>query len=123
MQLWCTMKTGANITGTKFQHICSLLLILLFMFVAVSPLLHHHKHSHAEAEVSANQKETVHFTDECAVCDYYHHIQGQQILLYHPPLETILNTVVITLDNRVLISNYKFTLQGFTNKGPPTPIS
>lgn len=119
MQLCCTMKNGANIIQTKFQRIGSLLLILLFLFVAAAPLLHHHEHCERSEHVNVGSDENIQLTDKCAVCDYCHHIQGQQILLYYPQLQIIINTNAITLDNRALVSNYKFTLQGFTNKGPP----
>lgn len=122
MQLCCTMKTGANILWTKYQQIGSMMLILLFFSIATAPLFHHHEHSHIHEHANAGD-ELIQMADKCALCDYYHHVSKQQMLLFYPQLTVILNTDTIKLDNRLLISNYKFTLQGFTNKGPPALIS
>lgn len=113
------MNNGTNVLWTKSQRTGSLLLILLFLFVAAVPLFHHHEHAHGNEHINTSSEESIQLSDKCAVCDYCHHIEGQQILLYHPQLQIVLNTDAITLDNRVLVSNYKFTLQGFSNKGPP----
>lgn len=116
------MKTGTNSLWTKSLQVGSFLLVLLFLSITSAPLLHHHEHSHTEGHVNTSLEESIQLADKCVVCDYYHHIAGQQILLSYPQIQTILNAHTNILDNPVLVCNYKFTLQGFTNKGPPCLI-
>lgn len=114
------MKPRVNILWTKFQQISSLLLMLLFLSISAAPVFHDHKHSHTTQHVDCGSEEKTQLIDKCAICDYCHHVQGKQILLFYPQQSAILKAEVTTLDTRVLSSNYKFTLQGFTNKGPPS---
>jgi len=95
----------------------SALLIFTFSFISVIQIIHNHNTD--EVEQVGNQKDNISFTEKCSVCDYLAHKHGKEILLplpfsisYPLPKANLLNT-------GTFLANYKFTLQGFTNKGPP----
>lgn len=95
----------------------SFLLVFTFLFISFIQIIH--AHSKNDIEHVADQKESITFSEKCSVCDYIFHKHGKDIVLPLPfsisfPLPTgnISNT-------GVFVGNYKFTLQGFTNKGPP----
>ena len=75
-----------------------------------------------QTEQSCNDKDSVSDTEDCKLCDYYSDQQGKQLFLHYPPVLIISLPATETLNTHVVIGNYKFTLQGFTNKGPPTPL-
>ncbi|WP_256011923.1 hypothetical protein [Desertivirga xinjiangensis] len=57
--------------------------------------------------------------DSCRICDYLAHKQGRELYLSFPPQLVLPILEPVMRNTPVIAVNYKFTLQGFTNKGPP----
>ncbi|KEQ28477.1 hypothetical protein N180_02255 [Pedobacter antarcticus 4BY] len=94
-----------------------LLLVVLFLFISAAQILHTHGYKvqteHATDNNSLDQ------SGDCKVCDYFIHHHGKQIFLNYPPLIAIPVPEIVVISSGVFARIYKFTLQGFTNKGPP----
>jgi|GEM_PF-2129229 len=113
------MKSGVRLLWAKPQQTGSFLLITLFLFISTAQLFHIHLDAHSDQNAPVEDKDQIQVTNKCSVCDYYHHIQGQQILLFYATVLSIVNPVAITLNTQVLTGNYDFSPQIITNKGPP----
>lgn len=113
------MKSTVKRVSTKPQQIESFLLIVLFLFISTTQLFHIHNEGYSNQNAACEDEEQIQVLNKCSICDYYLHTQGQQILLFYPTLQTIVNPELITLNTRVLTGNYEFTLQVIANKGPP----
>ncbi|WP_316818728.1 hypothetical protein [Pedobacter nyackensis] len=111
------MNSSTKLLWTKLQRKGSFLLVLLFLFISTSQLFHIHTEGHSDFEYGA--KKQIQHINKCAICDYYHHVQGQQILLFYPTALKIASPEVITLNTLVITRNYEFSLQVIANKGPP----
>jgi hypothetical protein len=92
---------------------------MLLLCITVIQALHHHA-TPTDGNDVCDSREYVYSTNKCAVCDYLSHHQFEE---YHlPVVDQILVPVIkpVTLLSRSYAGAYKFTLQGFTNKGPPS---
>ena len=119
MQLWCELKQRyTNISFTCYR-LGSLLLVMLFLSISVLQSLHSHNRV-AQTEQSSADDDMVSNSDQCKICDYLLHKQDKQ--LFYSFATVVVPTIpdAIVYNDRSSIGNYKFTLQGFTNKGPPT---
>ncbi|MBC8988123.1 hypothetical protein H9X96_20405 [Pedobacter sp. N36a] len=102
----------------------SLLMVLLFLCIAAAPILHEHtavdsRHQENNNPEPNSRQEQLQLSDKCSVCDYYHHIQGKQIFSHYlMELPSVFSKLISTIPHR-FTRNYKITVQGFTNKGPP----
>ena len=56
---------------------------------------------------------------KCEICDFIIHKQSKYISSNILQNALVLSPVTITYNCNACICNYDFTLQGFTNKGPP----
>ena len=91
---------------------------MLLLYVTVIQALHHHA-TPADVNDISNSGGYVHSSNKCAVCDYLSHHQFDE---YHLPAVDQITVPVnkpVTSLSRSYAGIYKFTLQGFTNKGPP----
>lgn len=113
------MKAGAKLIWIKLRQMGSPLLIMLFLFISTAQLFHIHTERHYDQNAAYEDKEQIGAVNKCSICDYYYHIQGQQILLFYPIVQTTVSPEVITLLAGVQTANYEFTLQVVANKGPP----
>lgn len=101
----------------KLRKITALLLVLLMLSIAFVTYFHTHA---KETECDEHGGEWYGFPiGKCKVCDYLLHKKGKEISLDHPVLLAELLPRPITPGGRVYAGIYKFTLQGFANKGPP----
>jgi hypothetical protein len=94
---------------------------LLLLNVTIIQALHHHV-TPTEVNDPADSEEYVYGTNTCAVCDY---LSQHALQEYHlPALDhiTVPATKPVILLSRYDVRLYLFSLQGFTNKGPP-PVS
>lgn len=114
------MKSSVTQLWTKLQQKGSFLLVLSFLFTSTAQLFHIHIEGHVHENAAYEENEQIQVPNKCTICDYYHHIQGQQILLYYPTVLPVIRPEIITLNTRVLKGNYEFTLQVIANKGPPS---
>lgn len=122
MQLWCIVRRGYKSLKIKLQQGGSLLLVALFLFISAAQILHNHLDKHNDLHESCGDHDQLQLLDKCAVCDYYHHIQDKQIFLHYLPVLVVALPKAITVNTYVFVGNYKFSLQGYTNKGPPYTV-
>jgi len=121
MQFCCDLKKEA----TYQQYVKSILAIwLMILFIGTSffQIFHHH-HQDLPSHKYSNQTSIHKWVKSCEICDYLSHHHAVPILNVHhfeltPPIKS-----TAAFAGRYYIGCYKFTLQGFTNKGPPTIYS
>ncbi|WP_084237357.1 hypothetical protein [Pedobacter africanus] len=117
------MKADANILYSKLRQTFLVLFASLFLFIAIVPVFHHHGQNPVCRHLSCDDTEKIQLTDKCAVCDYFHHVQAQPVLLPGTLSLPIIHPEVINLDAWVPCGNYSFVLSGFSTRGPPMLIS
>lgn len=111
------MKRKEKSFFLKYNQLSSFMLTLLFLFISAAPALHSH---HGVSKAGQVEEDSVyHTSDKCQVCDYCTHRQGKEFYLPFPSALSAPKPEPVTLSFRVYAGIYKFTLQGFTNKGPP----
>jgi hypothetical protein len=118
MQLWHELKTRNKNILRKISQLGSLLLVTLLLSISVIQALHSHKSSVQSEQSSDSSDQIVSEANPCQICDYLAHIQNKQFIIYAAVLVLAIS-VPITFQPHSFVGNYKFTLQGFTNKGPP----
>ena len=94
------------------------LLLLLFAYVHCFQAFHSHK----EASVSTNSAEEQQYqpsTEQCKICNYFAHCRHDALAVTYWLTLSIPLTKAVELNSSVYARIYKFTLQGFSNKGPP----
>lgn len=94
-----------------------LLAALLFSVFFIQAAHNHHKHP--QQKTVADQEQSDPAPELCKICDYFIH---KQIKDFHMPVPLELKIPIpapIQHSYQVFAGIYKFTLQGFTNKGPP----
>lgn len=111
------MKRKGKLLFLKCCQLNSFMLALLFLFISAAPAFHSHHRVSKAGQVE--EQPVYNTTDKCQVCDYYTHRQGKEFHLPFPPALAAPKPEPVTLAFRVYAGIYKFTLQGFTNKGPP----
>lgn len=100
----------------------AMLLVTLFLSISVAQIFHSHpkvatlEHAHQHGMDGRDQ---VTAADKCLICDYLSHQQSKEFYINHPLVLSVPLPDAITLNTNVFVGNYKFSLQGFTNKGPP----
>lgn len=120
MQLCCVLKEES----TYQQYLRSILavwLAMLFVGNAAFQVFHNHEHatSHKHYDHTSVQK----LVKSCEACDYLAHHQFVPILTAnHFELMPQVKSPSVHA-GRYYIGGYKFTLQGFTNKGPPAYLA
>lgn len=98
----------------------SLLLVLAFALISVAQILHSHA---LENDTETIQKESVSLSEKCGICDYIIHKQGKEVVLTAPYAFAVPLPEAVVITSGVFAGIYKFTLQGFTNKGPPAILA
>lgn len=111
------MKKQTNKTASSFSKVISLALALVFFFITAVQAFHNHTFQPANDD--ADGQEYVFASEKCSVCDYVIHKQTDHAQHSYPPVLVAPVTKPVTLLSRYYAGIYKFTLQGFTNKGPP----
>ena len=115
------MKQGKIKTISKYCQAVSFLLIILFLSISVVQILHSHK---PVVETEQSDEENDGFvTEKCKICDFFIHKHGKALHLAYPPIISAPLPEPLSYNTFYYIGNYKFTLQGFTNKGPPAPLA
>jgi hypothetical protein len=115
------MQINRKQTYLKYLKAGSVLLMVYFLSVPLVQLFHGHaKNLHVE---HVDDHQQVSGSDHCMICDYLSHNQNKQFHLPHPVVPSKVVAGAITLNSHVIAGNYTFTLQGFTNKGPPSTRS
>jgi hypothetical protein len=104
-----------------FKKSATMLMLMIFLFVSVFQIFHHHEKLlklDNKHEISVQK-----LVKSCEVCHYIHNHHAVSLLTDHH--YTVLKPVALAsvLGGRYYIGSYKFTLQGFSNKGPPVANS
>lgn len=94
--------------------------MLVFVFIAITAVQVLHKHQNARIDQDDADTEYAYSPEKCSVCDYIVQKQSHHAHWSCPSIITVPVTKAVTLLTRCYAGVYKFTLQGFTNKGPPT---
>jgi hypothetical protein len=98
-----------------------MLLMVLFLSVSILQLAHAHKVFASENENITT--DSVSIVEKCEICDFIFQKQSKHLLAYFSYSVIVLSTLDVSYNCNSCIYNYEFTLQGFTNKGPPTLYS
>lgn len=111
---------GLKPTNSIFRFAAVIMTLLLLCTVTINTFHEHDKQIHSFAK----SKTSVIAKDDCKICEYSAHHHFNQAL----------TSPTFTFDFKVpelpqisyggySISFYQFTLQGFTNKGPPVVLA
>ena len=103
------------------QQLVSLLMVILVLSISAIPLFHAH---HEEVKVSKTGATSYsQAIEKCQVCDFLARNHQQEFLT--PTQHTMPLVLSFPLTKQVAgtVNFYKFTLPGFTNKGPPASLS
>lgn len=92
-----------------------MLLAAVFMFIIFAGLLHNHHRSIPKTD----DREIVYAPEKCDICAYYFHKSSKDFIHVLPVSFISLKPIVSIFLYGFILGNYKFTLQGFSNKGPP----
>lgn len=117
MQLCRVLKVKKNNIQKKCCQVVSFLMVVLFISMTVVQVFH--MHDRGVTTEQSGEDDLTYAVEKCKVCDFYFHKQSETIHAAYPPALVTLLPTLITHNTRHYIGNYKFTLQGFTNKGPP----
>jgi hypothetical protein len=121
MQFCCELKKRNKNILRKFFQLGSLLLVTLFLSISAIPALHTHKSNVQSEQSSYSGDEKVSEANACQICDYLAHTQNKQLFIVYAEVLVLAVSLPISFQPHSFVGNYKFTLQGFTNKGPPVP--
>ncbi|SOD13293.1 hypothetical protein [Pedobacter xixiisoli] len=116
------MKTRRTYQYRTAKAFAGALLAILFLAIPLIQTLHSH-HAGEDFVNTTTEKSISSAAEKCLICDYTAEIKGKQILMAHPPTINIPTNVCATLNTFVYTRIYKFTLQNFSNKGPPSLLS
>mgnify|MGYP006198611905 CR=1 FL=1 len=118
-----SVKKEQNHIALKLKQLSACLLLLLFLAMPTLQLFHFHDQA-TELSSQTDVKTVVDkLSEQCKLCDFLAHKQLKEFHITNPvELATPIVQTAKTGKNFIAI-NYAFTLNGFTNKGPPTTIS
>lgn len=114
-----TRKTHISKVAKQFA---GALLAILFLAIPLVQTFHLHDTEDVFSKTDAEQS-VASTPEKCLICDYTAEIKGKQILMDYPPVIDIPTSVCIIINTFVYTRIYKFTLQNFSNKGPPSLLS
>ena len=116
------MKRGNTYQLKAAKKFAGALLAILFLTIPFVQTLHSH-HASEDFVKTTTEKSISSAAEKCLICEYTAEIKGKQILMAHPPVINIPSDVCAELNTFVYTRIYKFTLQNFSNKGPPSLLS
>jgi len=114
------MKRSKTYRRKTAKKLGSFLLMVLFLSIPLVQTLHSHHTKNIVVNKNVTEKSFVNASEKCLICDYTAEIKGKQIVMAHPPILNIPTNVCAELNTFVYTRIYKFTLQNFSNKGPPS---
>lgn len=93
-------------------------LVLLFLSIALLQLVHIHP-APLISKKDSTDRDLLSEIKKCEICDFIIHKRSKHIPINIFQNVIVLSPITITYNCNACICNYDFTLQGFTNKGPP----
>jgi hypothetical protein len=113
------VKKGENHINEKLNKLAAYLLALLFIAIPMLPLLHSHGQTTDIVTSTEGETPVVKITGRCKLCHFLAHKQIKDYQL-EDAFEVVVPILLhITANTTLVAINYSFTLNGFTNKGPP----
>lgn len=103
------------------HQLVSLLMVILVLSISAIPLFHaHHEEVHINKTDATEYGQAI---EKCQICDFLARNLQQEFLA--PTQHTMPLVLSFPLAKQVAgtVNFYKFTLPGFTNKGPPASLS
>ncbi|WP_188626399.1 hypothetical protein [Pedobacter quisquiliarum] len=116
MQLWCIVIQDKHNKSAQLYKATSMVLVMLLLLAFVFPAIHSH---HNDAPTTHSEKQITIASKKCPICSFLSHQEHHKYLVPtdHPSIQRV--STYTTILTGVFAGVYKFTLQGFTNKGPP----
>lgn len=95
---------------------------MLLLFLAMPTLQLFHLHDQATELSSQTDDKTVidKLSEQCKLCDFLAHKQFKEFHLPKVIATVIISQQPVKIYGNYIAINYAFTLNGFTNKGPPS---
>lgn len=121
LQLCCTLKQRSPYHHKSVYQVGALLLLVLFLSTSFVRFSHvHGRFLKTDHTYCVKYQKHLHSADKCKWCEHVHHKHGKD-LLGRNNLCTLLIplTLLVTYRTDHNTGSCIFTLQGFTNKGPP----
>ncbi|WP_207423070.1 hypothetical protein [Desertivirga brevis] len=104
---------------TYLHRLVSAFLLLLFLCVHLVEVFHA-PHNSTDCSTGDNTEQRYTVADQnCKICDYLAHTRQGPFSVSTSIVLSIPLPKAIEVSGRVVARIYKFTLQGFSNKGPP----
>ena len=97
-------------------------MVFLFMAMPMLPLVHSHAQATDYSQALDGKPAIEKYAEQCKLCDFLTHKQGKEMQLANPIVLVVPIIQPVKIRTNLISGNYTFTLQGFTNKGPPVPI-
>jgi hypothetical protein len=114
------MKIVKSLQYLWLKRHLSLLLAVFFLAIPIIQSFHDHHQTDVEHTYEQHISSNV---EKCLICDYTTELKGKQALLVHDTAKLLPANLLTTLNTFVYTRIYKFTLQDFSNKGPPSLLS
>ena len=103
------------------QQLVSLSMVILMLSISAIPLFHAH-----HEEVKVNKTGATAYSqgvEKCQICDFLARNHHQEFLKATQQLMPLVLSFSLAKQVAGTVNFYKFTLPGFTNKGPPASLS
>lgn len=106
---------------SRIHQLVSLIMVILVLSISAIPLFHaHHEGVGVNKTGAAAYSQAI---DKCQICDFLAHNQQKEFLKPSQQLVPLVLFFALARYVSATITFYKFTLPGFTNKGPPASLS
>jgi hypothetical protein len=112
------MQNRKHITSLK--RVIAILLLLLFCCLHLLQGFHSNSSCADTGDGEQNEQQYMSSVEHCKICDYLAHMRHDLFYISHPIVLSVPLPKAIELNGQLFARIYKFTLQGFTNKGPPS---
>ncbi|MCD0489161.1 hypothetical protein LPB86_13050 [Pedobacter sp. MC2016-14] len=97
-------------------------LVLFLIFINLLQAFHQHHETTVSVDKTAQGEEVLTDNEQCAICDFAAHQRHEVFYISSQVDLPVPLPAVITLNGSLQQRIYKFTLQGFSNKGPPIQL-
>lgn len=94
-------------------------MVLLFLAMPAVQAVHSHPRANEKTLAFGEKLVIEKFVEHCKLCEFLSHQMGKDMHLSQP-IELVFPIIQpVKLTVNLISGNHTFTLQGFTNKGPP----
>ncbi|RZL29844.1 MAG: hypothetical protein EOO96_19375 [Pedobacter sp.] len=114
------MKRTQHHIALKLKQLSACLLLLLFLAMPTLQLFHFHDQATELSSQTDGKTVIDKLSEQCKLCDFLSHKQFKEFHLPKASTTLIATQQPIKIYGNYIAINYTFTLNGFTNKGPPS---